>query len=134
MAQENAEVFRRGIEAWNRRDIEGILDLAAPDIEYINSPDAVEPGTRHGSDEYGAVLQAQWDVIGDGQLEIQSLQTAGDDVYALMELSRTFGGGDTPLAQRIGTRTTIREGLIVRQEMMPVEQFHQALDAAGLAQ
>ena len=131
---ENVEVFRRGIEAWNRRDLESLTGLAAPDIEYVNSPDAVEPGTRHGSDEYGAVLRAQWDLLGDGQLEITSLQTSGDDVYALMELTRTFGGGDTPLAQRIGTCMTIREGRIVRQAMMSVPQLQQALEAAGLTE
>ena len=46
MSEENIEMVRRLVDAWNRRDIEALLDLGGPEIAFVNSPTAVEPGTR----------------------------------------------------------------------------------------
>ena len=35
MSEENVELYRRGIEAFNRRDLEGFLALADPDVVGI---------------------------------------------------------------------------------------------------
>ena len=51
MSQENVEIVRRLVDAWNRQDLEGILALIDPEAEYVNAPNAVEPGTRRGHDE-----------------------------------------------------------------------------------
>ena len=61
MSEENVEIVRRAIDAWNRRDIEDLLALGDPEGEYVNSPSAIEPGTRRGRDEIAAVMRAQWD-------------------------------------------------------------------------
>jgi len=34
MSQENVEIVRRWIEAYNRRDMEGLTDVNTPDIEF----------------------------------------------------------------------------------------------------
>ena len=62
MSQENVEIVRRMLDAWNRRDLEAILALGDPEGEFVNSPTAVEPGTRRGSDEVAAVPS---DAVGD---------------------------------------------------------------------
>ena len=31
-------MVRRLVDAWNRRDIEALLDLGAPEIAFVNSP------------------------------------------------------------------------------------------------
>jgi ketosteroid isomerase-like protein len=54
MSQENVEIVRRSVDAWNRRDVEGALGLVNPDAEYVNPPSAVEPGTRRGISELTA--------------------------------------------------------------------------------
>ena len=55
MSEENVEIVRRLIDAWNRQDIEGMLALIDPEAEYVNAPTAVEPGTRRGHDAIVAV-------------------------------------------------------------------------------
>jgi uncharacterized protein len=35
--QENVEIVRRGYEAFNRGDIDGVVGLLAPDFEYVAS-------------------------------------------------------------------------------------------------
>ena len=48
MSQENVEIVRRVYEAWARNELPGPARLFDAQIEYVNPPDAVEPGTRHG--------------------------------------------------------------------------------------
>ncbi len=44
MSQENVEIVRRANDAWNREDLEGLLALSDPEIEYVNSPDRGRAG------------------------------------------------------------------------------------------
>ena len=71
MSEENVEIVRRMNDAWNSRDLEATLALADPDVEYVNSPTAVEPGTRRGHEGLTTVLQAQWEMLTDAWLEIE---------------------------------------------------------------
>ena len=49
MSEENVEMVRSLVEAWNRRDLDAMLDLGGEEMAYVNSPTAVEPGTRRYS-------------------------------------------------------------------------------------
>jgi hypothetical protein len=54
MPQENVEIVRRIYEEdIFDRDVDRLLDeFASPDIEYVNPPEAVDPGTRQGRAEF----------------------------------------------------------------------------------
>jgi hypothetical protein len=54
MSQENAEVIRALYERWNRNDLV-FLEVPRPDAEFVNPPDAIEPGTRTGYRGFTAV-------------------------------------------------------------------------------
>jgi ketosteroid isomerase-like protein len=56
---DNAEVVRRIFDAWNRRD-PGWLALLAPDFEFVNPDDAVDPGTRTASGAEITERQGYW--------------------------------------------------------------------------
>jgi ketosteroid isomerase-like protein len=126
-----AEKAQRVMDAWNRRDLDALLGMAAPDIEYVNAPTAVEPGTRRGLDEYASVLRAQWADLGDARVDVESLQTLGDEVFAQLRLSRTLAGSDARVDLRAGMRLTYRGGQLARQEVILFEDFPEALRAAG---
>ena len=89
MSQENVEIVRRLIDAWNRQDIEGILALIDPEAEYVNAPTAVEPGTRRGHDEIVAVARTQWENLPGALWEIDQLHDRGDEVITV---GRRFSG------------------------------------------
>jgi ketosteroid isomerase-like protein len=62
MSQENVELVKRGVEGWNRRDIEGLLEQAAPDFEWIPaSPAAVEHSVYRGHEEIRQAFNAIWE-------------------------------------------------------------------------
>ena len=43
MSEENVEIVRQVVDAWNRRDIEDLHALGDPEGEYVNSPTAIKP-------------------------------------------------------------------------------------------
>jgi len=49
MSQENVKIVRAIHEGWARGDFAVGADLRAPDFEWHQFPQAVEPGTRRGS-------------------------------------------------------------------------------------
>ena len=87
MSRENVENVRRGIDAWNRQDLEGLLALIGPDPEYVNSPTALEPGTRRGTGEVTAVIRALWESLPDARWEIDRLYDRGEGIIALGRMS-----------------------------------------------
>jgi hypothetical protein len=76
------------MDAWNRRDLETLQALSDPEVEFVNSPTAVEPGTRRGIDEVAAVARAQWEMLLDARWEIDRIYDRGDEIFVLARLSR----------------------------------------------
>ena len=136
MSEENVEIVRRVIDAWNRRDIEDLLVLGDPEGEYVNPPSAVEPGTRRGRDEIAAVMRAQWELLTDGRWEIDRIYDRGEEVIALGRISRRMPGSDARLEGHSLVSYKIRSGKIVRIEVLAFgrDEVHAALEAAGLSE
>jgi len=111
------------VDAWNRRDLEAAFGLTSPQIEYVNSPVAVEPGTRRGKDEYARVVNAQWEFLGDAILAIQDERTSGNEVLTLLGVRRSLAGSESTVTAQIAVRCTVEDGLVVRQEILRPEDF-----------
>ena len=127
------ELIRRALDAWNRRDIEGLLALSDPEIEFVNSPTAVEPGTRRGFDEVTAAARAQWEILLDARHEIDRAFDRGDEIVTLGRLSRRMPGSEAVLEQPILMAWTIRDGRLTRMAVLGFGggEVQEALDAAG---
>ena len=134
MSEENVEIVRQAIDAWNRRDIEDLLALGDPEGEYVNSPSAIEPGTRRGRDEMAAVVREQWELLTDGRWEIDRIYDRGEKVIALGRISRRMPGSDARLEGHSLVSYKILSGKIVRIEVLAFgrDEVHAALEAAGL--
>jgi ketosteroid isomerase-like protein len=133
MSQENVEIVRRALDAWNRRDIDALVAAADPGIEYVNAPTAVEPGTRRGIAEVTAVWRAQWETL-DGRVEVDRFFDHGDEIIALGRLSGEIPGSDTRIEDRVLGSWTVRTGRIIRFEALGFggTEVQAALEAAGL--
>jgi ketosteroid isomerase-like protein len=134
MSEENVEIVRGVMDAWNRKDVEGMLALADPEIDYVNAPTAVEPGTRRGHDGLAAVARAQWESLSGGRQEIDRLHDRGEEIISAGRVSRRMPDSETRIDTPILLSWTIRDGKVIRIEMLGVgPEFQQALEAAGLA-
>jgi ketosteroid isomerase-like protein len=132
MSQENLEIVRRIVDAWNRRDEEELLALADPDVEYVNFPTAVEPGTRRGTNEVLAVARTQWELLRDGRSEIDRIYDCGEEILVLGRVSRLMPEGDARIEDRVLASWTIRDGKATEVLGFGGAEVEKALEAAGL--
>jgi ketosteroid isomerase-like protein len=98
MSQENVENTRRAFEAWNRRDVDGWLDQADPDVEWIPaSPAAVERSVYRGHEEVREAFAAIWETWEEFRFEESEIRDLGDDVLWLWRASDEHLAGDLPV-------------------------------------
>ena len=76
MSQENVEIVRQVHEGWARGDFGVGADFVAPDFEWHQFPQAVEPGTRRGA-EVGEALRNVFDVYENVRVEAREFIDAG---------------------------------------------------------
>lgn len=108
MSLENVEIVKAIYTAW--RDGTSSRRYMDPDIEYVNPPDAVEPGTRRGPESFARIRDAYADV----RIEPQRFIDAGDDVIVLATVRAVGRGSGVPIEWQHGYIWTIRAGRAIR--------------------
>ena len=101
MSQENVEIVKRTIDAFNRRDLDTYDEFFTPDSEWVTSMGAIEGETfrgREGAETYIERLDDAWDDTVGGTFVISAIASCW--------LGRVEGRGrgsgvlvDMPLAQ-----------------------------------
>jgi ketosteroid isomerase-like protein len=126
MSAENVELVRR-IHARVDHDQFWRSELIADDIEYVNPPYAVEPGTRYGRESF-AVVRETWEEF---HFEVDRLVDAGDDVVVALGRYSAYGpASGISMSGDHGYVWTIRDGRAVRFEWF--QSHDEALEAAGV--
>jgi|SRR5215204_2613917 len=134
MSQENVEIVHRALAAWNGRDIEAMLALTDPDVEFVNSPTAVEPGTRWGHESFEDVLRTQWKILSDARWVVDRLYERQEEIVGLGRLSRRMPGSDARIEDRILMAFKFENGRVTRMEVLGFgrAEVQAALEAVGL--
>jgi ketosteroid isomerase-like protein len=89
MSQENVELFRRALEAFNRRDLDTLLEQLDPEAEWhpgVAASLGGEATTFRGHEEVRQGLQDLVDAFEDLQLEVSEMRDLGDRVLAMGRL------------------------------------------------
>jgi ketosteroid isomerase-like protein len=128
MSEENAEIVRRiyGEGLIDRDPKRFVNDFAAPDIEYVNPPEAVDPGIRRGRAEVMLALRRARQSSALYRHELHELFDLGDTVVAAV--SRHAGPASSSEIQEEAHTWTFREGKLARFERGP--NLEDALEAA----
>jgi ketosteroid isomerase-like protein len=136
MSQENQEAVHRVVGLWNGHDMEGVLALTDTEVEYVNSPTAVEPGTREGREALKSVFRDQWEMLADASWEIDRLYERGEEIVSLGRLSRRMPGSEGRIEDRVLVAFRFADARLTRLEIMGVGQVEvqAALEAAGLSE
>ena len=133
MAPGDSEILRRLIDAWNRNDLDALIELSDPELAYVNAPNAVEPGTRRGIEEVKEVMRAQWEILPGATVEVDHVHERGDEYFTLGRILGTMQGSEAQVSNRILLKWTIRDGKLVRLEVLGAgSEFDAALADAGL--
>ena len=132
MSQENVEIVRDAFVAYNRGDLDALLDeYWVDDIDYRaveGAPD--DHGPIHGKAAMRAYFQDWFDTFDDLKVDPLELIDAGEDVVAVLQFGgrAKLSGVETDLT--FAVVYTLRNGKVARgREYWTKEQ---ALEAAGL--
>jgi ketosteroid isomerase-like protein len=130
MSEENVENIRRGIDAWNRGDLDEWLAGFAPEAELHTTarfPDRGIYRGRVGLERYWAEIH---EAVEEMSLSISDLRASGDTVFQAVTGSGRGKRSKVPIEGPIWLVTTLRDGLAVRVENYVDRD--EALEAAGL--
>jgi ketosteroid isomerase-like protein len=134
MSPENVEIVRRIYkEGLIDRDPKRLVDdFATPDIEYVDPPDDVDPGSRRGRTDVMLAMRRARQSFSEYEHELQESFDAGDTVVAAVSFHATARVRNKPkvIQKEEAHVWTFRDGKIVRFENG--RSLKDALEAAGL--
>jgi uncharacterized protein len=133
MSQENVEVVRQMLEAFQRGDLERALSATDPDVELRMDDAAILLERkawqgREGLSEFIEEFLEPWE---DFRIEPRKLIDAGDHVVVLLDQFGRRSGSEFEVKMSVGHVYTVREGRIASWATY-VDQ-EKALQAAGAA-
>jgi ketosteroid isomerase-like protein len=131
MTSDNEKRVRESLSAMERGDLDAIVAISHPEVEFVNPPTAVEPGTRHGHDGLRIGLGGMLEAFGDLRIDPQTIEDRGDRVVVTGVWGgrgRSSGAAFDP--QPFGFLVTLRDGLMIRYEWFASPE--EARTAAGL--
>jgi ketosteroid isomerase-like protein len=129
MSQENVEIVRRSIDAYNRRDLDAVGGLNHRDIEVDWSASrGLAAHVYRGSDEVMRFYRDFLEVF-DVKIEPEGFIESGD-LVVVPNSSRNRGRDGIETVARSALLFEVRGGLIAR--MCLYQETPEALEAAGL--
>jgi ketosteroid isomerase-like protein len=131
MSQENVEVLRRGVEAFNDVDLDAMRDLITEDFEFIPYLAAlVETTTYRGLDglrKYGEDAEEAWENI---QVRVDEIRDLGDRAVTFGEIRGRGRGSGLDTQVPLAWVVDFTEGKMRR--LQSYGDTREALEAAGL--
>jgi ketosteroid isomerase-like protein len=131
---DNVETVRLGFAAMERGDVDAIVEMLDPEVEFVNPDYAVEPGVRQGVDAYVGALAAFTEIFDTPRFFLDELVEVGDKIVVTGRFSaRAKGSGVNVGPQRFGGVMTIRGGRLLRYEWFrePAEAHAAAVGDTG---
>ena len=80
---ENELRVHMALRALEQRDVDALLVDAHPEIVFVNPPDAIEPGTRHGLDGFRTGIQNLLDAFEELRFDSERMIDLGDRIIGL---------------------------------------------------
>jgi ketosteroid isomerase-like protein len=132
MSQENVEIVRRALDAFNRRDFDAWLEKFDHDVEWYAFPDEPDPGPFRGHEAIRAMVARWMDVLDEFRSEPKEFIAAGD--YVLMPARMIGRVQDTEHEVTIDEvyLNKLRDGAIV--EVREFRTREEAFEAAGFSE
>jgi ketosteroid isomerase-like protein len=127
--EENVEKVRAAIDAFNRRDIDAMIELAGDDFEYdwsrSRGPNA---GIFHGTDGFFEFVSDQWSMFDEVRLDVHEYIPRGNHVVATATVHGR-GRQGVPVSATSAHLYTFEDGRLVRITLF--QEREEALAAAG---
>jgi ketosteroid isomerase-like protein len=127
MPGENVPLVGRFYERWNEGA--SMADLLDPQFEWVQSADAVEPGTHRGVGEARVGVSKIREIFPEFRIEAERYVEAGDEVVVVYRArARSASGVETEFS---GAHVwTVRDDKLAR--LRDFSEVQQAFDAVGV--
>jgi ketosteroid isomerase-like protein len=129
MSQENVEIVRAGIDAYNRRDLDALLEHAAPDFVFDLSRAVGPQRGLYDLDQFRAWACDMWATFEEHRLEAHEFIEAGDHVVVPIT-AHARGRDGIEAGADTASVYTLRDGAVTRISIYQGRQ--EALDTVGL--
>jgi ketosteroid isomerase-like protein len=131
MSQENVELVRQLVQAFNRRDLPAMSELFDPEVEWTpGGPAAVERAVYRGRDAVSAGFTATWETWELFSLAEHEVRDLGESILWLGRAQLRGDASHVELDQEFAVHFLIGGGRFVRLHGFPA--WKDALEAAGL--
>jgi ketosteroid isomerase-like protein len=134
-SQEGVETFNRATDAYNRRDVEALLETLDPEVEWYSAlmvPLGGEATAFRGHDGIRELFRDLDEVLDDWHAEYPQIRDLGDRIIGIGRVRTRGRGSGAKTASPIVTLCDVRNGkaIRIRTYLDPDE----ALEAAGLSE
>jgi ketosteroid isomerase-like protein len=133
MSEENVEVVRQSFDAYNRGDLEGVLETFAPEFELRPSGRFGDTAPvyrgRQGWVDFWNTFQAAWEQIA---ISIERVEDLGHRVLTLGTWHGKGRGSGVAVEAEGAWLHTLKDGLIV--DLRAFANWDEALKAAGVSE
>lgn len=135
MSQENIEGFNRAIEAYNRRDIDALLDAFHPLVEthpLTLTMFGQEATVYRGHEGIRQFVRDVDEVMSEVQVRVLEVRDLGERLAASGQLQARGRASGADVEAHVGWVLEFKDGRVIR--MSDYADFAQALAAAGAPQ
>jgi ketosteroid isomerase-like protein len=133
MSEENVELVRQGYEAWNRGDLEWLLDPSTADSEFRTArlfpdTDAVYRG-QEGFRKFWNTFREPWETF---LIEVERLEPIGDDRVLALLWFHGSGRQGVEVTLKFANLFTLEDQMV--HHLVNFADWQEALEAAGLSE
>jgi ketosteroid isomerase-like protein len=91
MSQEDVQLARNAVAAFNRRDVAGLVEISTDDFEWVTWTGTVEPTVYHGAEGFAGYFRDAdvWELL---NLEVREFRDHGDRVLVVGTFHARGGG------------------------------------------
>ena len=127
----NAAAVLRAIDAYNAGDVDGLLSMADPDIEWEVAPEHPAATTHRGLEAVREYHEDWRNTVQDLTIDLQSVAESGDSVVTVCRLRGRGGESGPDVEVEIAFLTTFRDGKAIRvEEFLNPDEALRALESA----
>jgi ketosteroid isomerase-like protein len=128
MSQENLELARNAVAAFNRRDVPALVELTTDDFQWVTRTGTVESTVYQGAEGLAAYFKDAdvWDVL---ELDAQEFRELGDAVLVAGMFHARGGGSGAEVRAPYYSAFFVREGKLAR--VLSFRSEEEALEAVG---
>jgi uncharacterized protein len=133
MSQENVEAFKRAIDAYNRRDIDAVLEEIDPEVEWLGAVQTLVEGKAKVYRGHAGVRQWVRDIdetLADIRLEFFEIRDLGDRLVASGRLRARGKASGAETESPFACVVDSKNGKATR--VLSFLDPNEALEAAGL--